>query len=322
LGGTISKVFVYAAGGLGNQLFQLAAAHSIDAGREIVCEIGFSGPRRNLYSADVLSHLSLDDRVILKASKKHNSVTQKILDYLLRVSAKTNGVESFQFYRAVVSLFGSIYFSYYYKSFLILTLSKGVGFHSLPIHKTNQMIIGYFQSYKYLKGQKKSSFVKMLTLKETGSDWIHWNERAIREKPLIVHIRLGDYLSEVDFGIVTREYLSKALSQMKVSQTQVPIWVFSDQKETAAKIFPSEFAENVVWVPEVDLNPAATLSIMQKGCGYVIANSTFSWWAAWTTQTEGAPVFCPRPWFTGLETPRELIPANWIQIENNCEEQK
>lgn len=307
---------------MGNQLFQLAAAYSIDAGGEIVCETGFSGPRKNLYSTDVLSHLSLDAQVVLKTSKKNNFATQKILDYLLRVSTKTMGVESSQFYRAMVSLFGSIYFSYYYKTFLILTLSKGLGFHSLPTYKANQMIVGYFQSYKYLEGQGKSSFNKMLILKDTGPDWIHWSERAFRERPLIVHIRLGDYLSEDNFGIVTTEYISKALSQMKVLQTQVPIWVFSDQTEIAARIFPSEFSTNVVWVPEIDSNPMATLSIMQMGCGYVIANSTFSWWAAWATQNEESPVFCPRPWFVGFETPNELIPAHWIQIENNYKEHK
>lgn len=287
-----------------------------------MCETGFSGPRKNLYSTDVLSHLSLGAQVVLKTSKKNNSATQKILDYLLRVSTKTMGVESSQFYRAMVSLFGSIYFSYYYKTFLILTLSKSVGFYSLPTYKANQMIVGYFQSYKYLEGQGKSSFKKMLTLTDTGPDWIHWSERAIRERPLIVHIRLGDYLSEDNFGIVTTEYISLALSQMKVLQTQVPIWVFSDQTEIAARIFPSEFSTNVVWVPEIDSNPMATLSIMQMGCGYVIANSTYSWWAAWATQNEESPVFCPRPWFVGFETPKELIPAHWIQIENNYKEHK
>jgi hypothetical protein len=37
------NIIVGLSGGLGNQLFQLAAGYSISAGREIVCEVGFSG---------------------------------------------------------------------------------------------------------------------------------------------------------------------------------------------------------------------------------------------------------------------------------------
>ncbi len=307
---------------MGNQLFQLAASYSIRAGREIVCEVGFSGPRRKLYATSVLNHFSLDDRIILRSSEKYTVITQRFLEYLLRVSTKIDGPESTTVFRRIMSLLGSLYFSFYYKCFLILSLSKGLGYFQLPKYKTNQMIIGYFQSYRYLDEQDNVTFKNMFALRETGPDWDYWRKRAIKERPIIVHVRLGDYLTETSFGTVTTSYISDSLSLLSVSSTVRPIWVFSDQKELAKEIFPPQFMANAVWVPEIDSNPSATLSIMQFGSGYVIANSTFSWWAAWSKQIVEAPVYCPRPWFSRLETPEDLIPAHWIQIAINSEEHK
>ena len=322
LGGNIKKVFVYAAGGLGNQLFQLAAGYSISSGREVVCEVGFSGPRKNLLARSVLESLSLDGLVILRKSNKLKRLTQALLDYLLRVSTKTSGPESVRMYRALVSLAGSLYFSVYYKCFLVTSLSKGVGYCPLPKLNSNQMIIGYFQSHRYLEDDKKESFLNMLTLSNPGPQWLHWSQRARDEKPIIVHIRLGDYLLEKSFGIVTDSYISESLSRLGVLLGDRPLWVFSDQKTLASSILPTIFSERAVWVPEIDSNPMATLSVMRLGTGYVIANSSFSWWAAWSRQILESPVYCPYPWFSGSETPKDLLPAHWIQVETNFKDQK
>ena len=284
--------------------------------------MGFSGPRKKLNTTSVLSRISLDEHITLTSSEKYEFITQRFLDYLLRVSVKVTGPESTMVFRSIVSIFGSLYFSFYYKCFLLLSLSRGVGYCHLPKYKTNQMIIGYFQSYRYLDEQAKLSFLKMFSLRETGHDWDNWSKRAIKERPIIVHIRLGDYLLEKSFGIVTTNYISESLSQLYASANARPIWVFSDQKELAEEIFPPQFLANVVWVPEIDSNPSATLSIMRFGSAYVIANSTFSWWAAWSKQILEAPVYCPRPWFSRSETPRELIPGHWIQIDTHHKEHK
>ena len=287
-----------------------------------MCEIGFSGPRRNLHPASVLKSLSFDGQVLLRSSNKFRIFTQALLDYLLRVSTKTNGPESLHIYRVIVSLIGSLYFSVYYKCFLILSLSKGVGFHGLPKYNTNQMIIGYFQSHKYLHGNNESSFLSMLTLSNPGPEWSYWSQRALLEKPVIVHIRLGDYLLEKSFGTVATNYISESLKMLGVAVNSTPIWVFSDQRSLASTIFPPQFSERVVWVPEIDSDPMATLSIMRLGTGYVIANSSFSWWAARAKLILEAPVYCPHPWFSGSKTPKDLLPANWIQIESNYTEKK
>ena len=307
---------------MGNQLFQLAAAYSINSGREIVCEVGFSGPRKDLHAGSVLESLSLDKKVSLRSSDKFRNLTQTLFDYLLRVSTKTSGPESLKIYRALVSLVGTLYFSFYYKCFLIISLSKGLGNYALPRYTTNQMIIGYFQSYKFLQGVTEELFLSMLTPSNPGPEWNRWSQRALAERPVIVHIRLGDYLLEKNFGIVTTSYILESLTKLGVLLDNRPIWVFSDQIDLASVIVPPKFLDRIVWVPEIDADPMATLSIMRLGTGFVIANSSFSWWAARSKQNMEAPVYCPLPWFSGGDTPKDLLPTHWIQVDSNSKEQK
>jgi hypothetical protein len=184
------------------------------------------------------------------------------------------------------------------------------------------MIIGYFQSYKFLQGDTEALFLRMLTPSNPGPEWNRWSQRALIERPVIVHIRLGDYLFEKNFGIVTTNYILESLTKLGVLLDNRPIWVFSDQINLASSIVPPKFSDRIVWVPEIDSDPLATLSIMQLGTGFVIANSSFSWWAARSKQIHESPVYCPQPWFSGSETPKDLLPTHWIQVDSNPKKQK
>ncbi len=60
------------------------------------------------------------------------------------------------------------------------------------------------------------------------------------------------------------------------------------------------------------------MAIMSACDGNVIANSTFSWWAAWLNGTPGRRVVAPRQWATpgdksGMVTD-DLIPPEWEQV--------
>jgi len=55
--------------------------------------------------------------------------------------------------------------------------------------------------------------------------------------------------------------------------------------------------------------------VMRHGKDYVIANSSFSWWAATLRFDRSARVIAPQPWFLGQEEPKDLIFSNWGRME-------
>jgi hypothetical protein len=53
---------------------------------------------------------------------------------------------------------------------------------------------------------------------------------------------------------------------------------------------------------------------MRLGHGFVIANSSFSFWGAMlANRSEDIDVVAPEPWFSGMPEPRDLIPPNWLR---------
>lgn len=73
----------------------------------------------------------------------------------------------------------------------------------------------------------------------------------------------------------------------------------------------------------VDINDGGTgyfdLELMRNCRHHIIANSTFSWWAAWLNEHAEKIVIAPRIWFNREEGDRyhtddALIPGSWLRI--------
>jgi hypothetical protein len=130
-----------------------------------------------------------------------------------------------------------------------------------------------------------------------------------------VNINYNDYNLEKTFGIPSLSYYQKSLEALVSQHPNSKIWVFSDEKNEAEKVFPSEFRSIARWISDDQFSSAETLEIMRLGVSYVIANSTFSWWAAILSRTENQKVICPEPWFKLAPEPLGLVPPNWNRAQ-------
>jgi hypothetical protein len=180
-------------------------------------------------------------------------------------------------------------------------------------------IRGYFQTYKYFEHLQQKSLVPKVTL-INPSDWFQAMEKEfLKTKPLVMHIRRGDYLRpENDFiGALSPKYFIEALTKLRKLRdfSQRPVWIFSDDLPGAKHDFRYQKLGPHKWIEEpAGSDPAETLILMGLGSGIVTSNSTFSWWAATLGQTEN--VVAPSPWFKDHQEPLELIHPSWKRQES------
>ena len=130
-----------------------------------------------------------------------------------------------------------------------------------------------------------------------------------------IHIRLGDYTlkdnAKLYGNICNSEYYRKAINHMR-SVCDNPLFiVFSNDinqaKELIADkdiIFANYRSEKDGWID---------MWMMSKCKHNIIANSTFSWWAAWLNTNENKIVIAPQKWINNKNTP-DICPNNWVLL--------
>ena len=136
--------------------------------------------------------------------------------------------------------------------------------------------------------------------------------------PVAVHIRRGDYLNAVNSGFAQNgvEWYQRAMRTM-TEKVDNPHWFFFSDDMAWVK---SHFAtiENATFV---DINHGAEsyndMRLMAACQHQIIANSTFSWWAAWLNDNPEKVVVAPHDYYREPQGNKKkyldrMIPSNWI----------
>ena len=194
-------------------------------------------------------------------------------------------------------------------------VSQDVGYQEFDASKRNKFFIGYFQTHRWLNSRNVLETMMRLRIKSPTTNLVNLITVAQKKAPLIVHIRLGDYRNEESFGLIGPKYYFDAIAEIWDDTKFQEIWVFSDEPESAKNIFAELSGYPMRFIEGPQLSSAETLEVMRYGRGYVIANSTFSWWAASLSYTPEKTVIYPKPWFKSAQVPKELIPKSWVARE-------
>jgi hypothetical protein len=308
----MTNIILVLTGGLGNQLFQIQFLRSLQAKKKcnIYIDISLGSPRGKDGIPDAFE-FGMPWPVL---DKKNSYYASKVIGYLLRSGYAPTKIEKVSLFRFLIKVTASAILSIHYKKFLLASTPCDLGYDvSFNPKSKNVLTMGYFQSYRYL-GNKTENFNAFRTSPE--SDLIlEYRKMAKTEKPIIVHVRRGDYSSEDNFGLLGKKYYEFAISKIEILTGSSKIWLFSDEQQTALELISEKRRKQVRIIQEVEHSSARTLEVMRLGTGYVIANSTFSWWAAQSAYEKNAPVVAPSIWFKKQKSPRDIIPKSWILID-------
>ncbi len=303
-----SCVKVSLTGGLGNQLFQLAAAFSLQPS-SITLLTRFGLPRMTAGIPDV-SHYKLPSTVELELNNSDPKFYRKVVGYLLRTGVNPKPFEKNAAFAFLVKFLSHAILAYRFKKMMQICVGQGVGYSKIELNRANAILVGYFQTERHLNSAGVEDLLKSLELNVEPQILKEYKSLAKAELPLVVHVRLGDYRTEEKFGIVTKSYY-ECVEKLWGSNSYRKIWLFSDEPREAIEMIPDHLVQHVRVVSDALETPATTLELMRLGKGYVIANSSLSWWGAKLSKTENPIVFAPFPWFKAMPEPVDLIPANW-----------
>ncbi|MFA6520734.1 MAG: alpha-1,2-fucosyltransferase [Candidatus Paceibacterota bacterium] len=267
-------------GGLGNQMFQYALGRvlALKNQTELRLDTGFFD--LNLKN---ITKRSYDlDLFNIKAELTQSSN----LVWALRKIFKIKGQEkSFTFDKKILSITGNVYLE------------------------------GYWQGPKYFEGFE-AEIRKDFTLKNSPAQNIQALAREIENtNSLCIHVRRGDYVGNKNHEVVNNEYYRKGIESISRKTIIDKIYVFSDDTEWCKNNLKFEFPTMFVGPEYAGEKGEGHIYLMSKCKNFIIANSSFSWWAAWLSEHENKIVICPKQWFpdTSIDT-SDLIPASWIRI--------
>ena len=188
--------------------------------------------------------------------------------------------------------------------------------------QTPVYIKGFFQSYKYFSGNEK--FIrKLFAFPIESLDVVNENVMmAIKSTNAIsIHIRRGDYvndkITQQYHGNCNLEYYLKAISLLTAKEKKCSLFFFSDDCEWVKEQFKDLSCSKQFIDHNISNNSWKDMFLMSSCNHNIIANSSFSWWAAWLNVNPQKRVVAPKKWFTKPEdemNTTDLIPPEWIRL--------
>ena len=306
----------FLAGGLGNQLFQFAAAIDMADDARIELHAFLNNCRMNANSKPELASFILPSNVTI-SNKRYGRVVVRMTSALISLGLKESSKLKIRLLRKIVSFLATFVLLLSLKKLVFPIVVNSVGFDDDYADTTYQIPIGYMQSYKWHKNSKTKEKLMKLRPVENDKRIEEYEILAASETPIIIHYRFGDYVGNHNFGRPSQSYYLECLESISQANNEVNIWVFSDDITKAKLEFPSAYKSRVRWIDDLDDSVAATFEVMRLGSAYIIANSTFSWWAAYLNRRQTNTVYVPKPWFRKMSDPVQMCPVGWKAIAAN-----
>lgn len=177
-----------------------------------------------------------------------------------------------------------------------------------PNQTTN--LSGYFQSEKYFK-HIEDEVRKNFTFKEDvveHSLGIFTTLHIDPKQTLSIHIRRGDYTTLHDkHPVQTIDYYYEGLKILDLDSNK-NVLVVSDDPHWCMETFTDHNRFKFV-----SCHPFVDMCMMSMCSSHVIANSSFSWWAAWLS---GNKTVAPKTWFgpNGPDDWKDIYREEWVLL--------
>lgn len=286
-------------GGLGNQLFQYAAARRLSLFHQSELKLDlsyFDSSQARQYALgpfNIVESFATDEETAKLTGKRLAGVSGLIVRRMQKLKP---------YYRR--RIFAEPHVKPYDPN--ILRTPKDV------------YLYGYWQSEKYFVDvddliRKDFSFRDPLDcLNKAAADI------AMKTDSVSLHVRRGDYVSSSEvgrvFGMCDRDYYRNCVRLLAERVSNPHFFIFSDEPKWVSQNLDLKYPSTIV-SHNIRMRDHEDLRLMSLCKHNIVANSTFSWWGAWLNANPNKIVLTPRQWFrdTTLDA-RDLVPASWTRV--------
>lgn len=289
-------------GGLGNQMFQYAAARrlayhhntelKLDLSLFNSCQTGFTPRSYQLANFNIQATVA-SSREVAEITGKGISYIESKLKHLRQLTG---------FSQSSYSVFKEHHFHFDQSVF------------DLP---DNTYMDGYWQSERYFKDIADVIRQDFFVVTLPGEKNVKLADYISTVSAVSLHVRRGDYVTNPTasrhHGVCSSEYYRKAVALILQSVDNPHLFVFSDEPDWCASHL--RLPAQTHFVNHNNNNPHDDLRLMRLCRHHIIANSSFSWWGAWLSSSPNKIVICPKKWFNNTRRcTNDLIPEKWLCI--------
>jgi hypothetical protein len=290
-------------GGLGNQMFQYAAAYSLSLRKKVPI---------------------LVDLRLMREHKIRPSPRNVPRDYDLDIFGIEKNEPSFSDLIKFLQFFKNYRFRKY--------AAKISNFFGLPVFYENERrfnnkfndntfkaiyLDGLWQSENYFKDYR-TEVLNLFNFNEPKNK--NKNKEFVNKinfsKSVCLNVRRTDFINNPEHNVVNLDYYKNSIMKIKkLLGSDITVYIFSDDLDWCKNNF--NFIEKKVFVEHLYSGKKFYdyLYLMSTFQNFIIPNSSFAWWAAWLSVKTNKIIMTPDRW-SGLvdEKKIDIVPSDWIRI--------
>lgn len=179
---------------------------------------------------------------------------------------------------------------------------------------TGTYIRGYFQTYKFLDELMQKNLLDSPEVADPSFEFIEARKHFKETRPIVAHIRRGDYELNGSIGLLGFGYYESAMRMLQDRgiASGRHVWVFSDSPSAARELAAVLGQDTRPIRDKFRLSAAEEMLLMAEGGSHIISNSTFAWWGSALSSSSRLTV-APSQWFKDGSTHLALLRDSWLR---------
>lgn len=285
-------IIAHVIGGLGNQMFQYAAAKALSIKK----------------NTPLLLDISSFNSYTLHQGFELNALFSG--EFSIARDSDVRQVLGWQSPQTIRNILHRPQFAWLRKDSLAIEPSFQY-WEDLDDSPDDSYMTGYWQSERYFEKAKETIRKEFNFKTPLSAENSEIADRIQKTDAVSLHVRRGDYLNNSAYASCSINYYQSAIKHLLKYVKTPTFYVFSDDidwvKRNLTLDQPHFYIEHNKGVESY--NDMRLMSLCKHN---IIANSSFSWWGAWLNANTDKIVVAPKRWFTNDTDLKDLFPSSWV----------